>query len=82
MKTDAPHCEAPRACQPPLSLEHVGQIYKDAKRAIADVKRRRIWGDSRSGSPVSTIFLCEEIARLNLELARVEFKRRAGEGAR
>jgi hypothetical protein len=31
------------------------------------VKARRGWGDSKSGSPVTTNLLCAEIARLNIE---------------
>jgi hypothetical protein len=51
----------------PLDAQTVGAINQDAMRALADVIVRRKWGDSDSGSPLTTNLLCAEIARLNLE---------------
>ena len=53
----------------PLNAQLVGKINADAMKALTDVRARAKWGDSNSGSPVSTNMLCAEIARLNLERA-------------
>jgi len=59
------------ALRKPLDAQLVGKINADAMKALADVKKRRKWGDSNSGSPVSTNMLCAEIARLNMEMGRI-----------
>lgn len=51
----------------PLPAEYVAKIYDAAKTAVSDTAARRKWGESAFGSPVATIELCAEIARLNRE---------------
>jgi hypothetical protein len=60
----------------PLDAQFVGKVNQDAMKALGDVVARRKWGDSESGSPITTNLLCAEIARLNLELERVTGKGR------
>ena len=64
---------APTKCHP-LPASYVKKVHADAKRAVGSVERRSAWGDSRSGSPVVTMWLCEEIARLNRELESLKEK--------
>lgn len=49
----------------PLTAELIANTNNAALRALADVERRRKWGDSKQGSPVMTNALCAEISRLN-----------------
>lgn len=49
----------------PLSAEDVHKSHRAAMRALADVTHRRKWAESRYGSPVAVLALCEEIARLH-----------------
>jgi hypothetical protein len=50
----------------PLSPEYIAGVHRAAMLALADVERRRSWGNSKNGSPVATLSLCSEIARLNI----------------
>lgn len=52
----------------PLSADYIHKVHEDAKRAVSDLAYRRRWGETKSGSPISTLALCEEIARLNLAI--------------
>lgn len=52
----------------PLDAALVGKVNADAMKALGDVHARRKWGESNSGSPVTTNILCAEIARLNLAM--------------
>lgn len=54
-----------------LDAQFVGKVNRDAMKALEDVRARRKWGDSRSGSPITTNMLCAEIARLNIELEKL-----------
>ncbi len=51
----------------PMSAQEVGKINAASMKTLGDVKARRQWADSESGSPVTTNVLCAEIARLNIE---------------
>lgn len=55
----------------PLSAQYIGTMHKAAMRALADIAVRRRWGNSRNASPVATLSLCEEIARLQIERAEM-----------
>lgn len=55
----------------PLSAQYIGTMHKAAMRALADIAVRRRWGNSRHASPVATLSLCEEIARLQIERAEM-----------
>lgn len=50
----------------PLEAEYVHAANKAALKALGDVSKRRDWGDSKFGSPVTTNRLCAEIARLQI----------------
>lgn len=55
----------------PLTAEYVGEVHRAAMRAIGDVNTRRRWPDHKHGSPVATMLLCAEVARLNIERAEL-----------
>lgn len=65
--------DAQVAEEPKKVLDHafVKKTNDDAKAALADVKKRRKWGDSISGSPVTTNMLCAEIARMHNALVEI-----------
>lgn len=56
----------PQQQRTPLPASYVKRIHEATKRAISDAHRRQRWGDSEAGSPVVTMMLCSEVARLNL----------------
>lgn len=56
----------------PLDAQFVGKINQDAMKALEDVVARRAWPDSKSGNPITTNILCAEIARLNLQMERLQ----------
>jgi hypothetical protein len=54
-----------------LHVDYIHRIHTAAKRALGSVYRRRAWVDTEWCSPMVALQLCEEIARLNVELERV-----------
>lgn len=55
----------------PLDHKFVRKVNDAAKAALGDNGRRRKWGDSSSGSPVTTNLLCAEIARMHNALVEI-----------
>lgn len=54
----------------PLPPAYIARIREGAKKALSRNELRRNWADSEFSSPVMTMQLCAEIARLNIELER------------
>lgn len=52
----------------PLPPAYIARIRDAAKRALSGNEFRRKWADSEWCSPMMTMQLCEEIARLNVEM--------------
>lgn len=51
-----------------LPPKYIKRVFDAAKRANSNVLRRRAWADDPFASPVVTLQLCAEIARLNIAL--------------
>lgn len=59
----------PTKRRPFIGAEDVNKWHRAAMRALGDVVARRKWGDSKPGSPVTVMVLCEDVSRLQIARA-------------